>query len=773
MNTERGKRTRVWALAAAVACLVAFITLAQATWAQDLGEPDYCGWIKQVWINGVGPQTIVSPRYIEVVRGDEVHIRDTLFCDFAYDWILHEYWDPDLLSFAPPEPGYVVDAGEVDEFPPGSLTWWGSESGGQIVHLDKYLGVDSVGWVTTEISETVEFSEHEGPTFQYTERPFYLQELVEGGDAPSSYNHTSSPMTTTTYVTGTLASFPVVWDWDGTMDPAPPSYGFCHWSNLAPSFLGITVTHELDADLLPDNDGVTNIAPPSNTPDRDLADDGVTIPSILPHCGTATINVVGENNLGSNLYLNAWADWNRDGDWDDTSVCECEISEWIIQSYVVSPGTFDLDIEVSSCHAVPDPTEPLWFRVTLSEASLSGEPWSYGGQPYPASTACFWEGETEDYYVEPELIPECEWEKQIYLNDELAGEWDEGPFAVAVSDTITIVDMLSCDFEYGWDLLEEWEAPYLTLECWESSHCDVDPDPGQFEWSGGLVPPGTQVALTKTLHVAEPGFFSIPITETVAISPTGMVEPMQKIVDLVELLEGGDAPSSHNHAGPVAMETYAGSGIAAQFPVVWDWDGTLGPGPVSGYYGFCHYSGSTTYLGSAPTYELDADLLPDRDLLTNIDPATNTPDRDLSEDGVGIPGGLPRCAPTILTFTGHNGSGGTLYLNLWADWNRDGDWEDGSQCGCGDDEWAIQDHVVSPCPIEESVEITPCHTCNPTQPLWIRVTLSEVPLGPLGEPWIYGGQPHAAPGGCFEVGETQDFLFQQDVAYIPVGTKSY
>jgi hypothetical protein len=773
MHTERGKRARVWALATAVACLVAFITLAQATWAQELGDPDSCSWIKYVWINSDGPTLITSPRHFAVVRGDIIRVYDTLFCDFDYDWSLHEYWDPDLLSFAPPEPGYAVDAGEVDEYPPGSLAWWGSESGGHAVHLDKYLGVDTVGWVTTEISETVDFSEHEGPLYATLEKPFYLQELVEGGDAPSSYNHTSSHMTTTTFITGTLANFPVVWDWDGTMDPAPPTYGFCHYSSLVPSFLGITVTHELDADLLPDADAVTNIDPSSDTPNRDGADDGVTFPSTLPHCGTATVNVVGENNHWTSLYLNAWADWNRDGDWDDTSLCDCMISEWIVQNYTVSPGTFDLNIDVSSCHAVPDPTEPLWVRVTLSEVSLSGQPWSYGGQPYPASTACFEQGETEDYYVEPQLIPECEWEKQVYINDELAGEWDEGPFAVAVSDTITITDMLSCNFQYDWELHEEWEAPHLSLVSWESSHCDVITDTGQFDWSGGPVVPGTQVVLTKTLHVDEPGFVSIPITETVAFSPEGMVEPMEKIVDVVELLEGGDAPSSHYHAGPPHMETYPGSGVSAQYPVVWDWDGTLGPGAVSGSYGFCHYSGSTTYLGSAPTYELDADLLPDRDLVTNIDPATNTPDRDLSDDGVTIPGGLHTCAPTTLTFTGHNGSGSTLYLNVWADWNRDGDWEDGSVCGCGDDEWAIQDHVVSPCPIDESVEITPCHTCNPTEPLWIRVTLSEVPLGSLGEPWIYGGQPYAASSGCFELGETQDFLFQQDAAYIPIGTKSY
>jgi hypothetical protein len=734
-----------------------------------------------VWINNVGPELITETTHgpFGVVVSDTVHVEDRLSCVVAYKWTLHEFWDPDLLSLW----DWQSTSGAVDT-DSGWLEWSGSESASQLVYLDKYLHVDEPGWVTTEISETVQFSDQGGSPLTSRQLPFYLQELVEGGDAPSSYNHSDSPMTT--HITGTVASFPVVWDWDGNMDPAPPSYGFCHWSSLVPSFLGITVTHELDADLTPDRDGVTpidpdgvtNIDPSSDTPDRDGADDGVTFPSILPHCGSATVNVVGQNNLGLDLYLNAWADWNRDGDWDDTSVCECAIAEWVIQGYEVSPGDpgdFDLNIPITPCHPVADPTEPLWARVTLSEqASLSKEPWIFGGQPHPASTACFWEGETEDYFVEPELIPECGWEKQVYVNDELAGEWNEGPFAVAVSDTVTISDTLTCNFGFDWNLLEEWEDPFLSLVSYDLSHGTVISDTGWFEWSADYAPPGIPVTLTKTLHVEEPGFHTMPITETVTFSPEGLLEPMERTTQLVELVEGGDAPSSHYHGGPTpAMETYPGSAVSAWYPVVWDWDGTLGPGPVTGYYGFCHHSAAKAYLGSPPSLELDADVSPDQDLVTNIDPATNSADRDLSDDGVTFPGGLPRCAPVAVQFTGYNGSGGTLHLDAWADWNRDGDWEDGSQCGCGDDEWAIQDYPISATTISESIEITPCHTSHPTEPLWVRVTLSETPLEPLGEPSVYGGQPYPATEGCFELGETEDFPFQQKVSYQPLVMKSF
>jgi hypothetical protein len=170
---------------------------------------------------------------------------------------------------------------------------------------------------------------------------------------------------------------------------------------------------------------------------------------------------------------------------------------------------------------------------------------------------------------------------------------------------------------------------------------------------------------------------------------------------------------------------------------------------------------------------LDADFLPDQDLITNIDPPTNSADRDLSDDGVTFPGPLPHCVPENVQFAGHNSSGATLYLNAWADWNRDGDWEDGSLCACGDDEWAIQDYAISTSTFNASIPITPCHTCDPTEPVWIRVTLSEVALAPLEEPWIYGGQPNPAPNGCFELGETEDYLLSQNVAYVPLVTKRY
>jgi len=771
MSSNRASAARAWITPISVACVLSFLALAQGVLANGLGP---CHWTKEVSIND-GDVTLITPGVdysFGVALSDTIHVMDRLWCDGVnYQWTLHESWDDSVVSLWDYQYDFGTVDGDVDY-----LEWWGDRSANNTVQLDKWLFVGAQGWVTSTISETVDFRNMAGDPVASGELPFYLEELVEGGDAPSSHNHTWSPMTT--HITGTVASFPVVWDWDGKLGPGPVTgyWGFCHYPSLAlsPSFLGAAKTQELDADLLPDTDPVTNIDPPNDFPNRDGFDDGVTFPTLLPHCGSANVNVVGQNNLaGANLYLNAWADWNRDGDWEDSSLCECGASEWIIQGYAVAPGPFVATIPITPCHPIADPTEPLWARVTLSEVDpLPGTPWIYGGQPYPAPGGCFAEGETEDYLVEPELIPECDWEKQVYIDDKYAGEWDEGPFAVAVSDTVTISESLTCNFGFDWKLLEQWEPPYLSVVSYSLAHGTVISGTGMFEWTGPYAPPGIPITLTKTLHVDEAGFLTLPITETVTFSPDGLLEPEERTIELVELLEGGDAPSSHNHSGPTTMETYAGSGVSAQYPVVWDWDGTLGAGPL-GYYGFCHHAAGMAYLGSPPSVELDADVLPDQDLVTNIDPPSDTPNRDLLDDGVTFPGPLPRCVPVNVSFTGQNNSGGPVYLNAWADWNRDGDWEDGSLCCCGDDEWAIQDYIISASTFSVSIPITPCHSPGPAEPIWVRAILSEAALQPRGTPWTYGGQPNPATQGCFALGETEDFLLQQSVAYVPLVTKRY
>jgi len=368
---------------------------------------------------------------------------------------------------------------------------------------------------------------------------------------------------------------------------------------------------------------------------------------------------------------------------------------------------------------------------------------------------------------------ECQWEKEVWINGTYAGQWDEGPFKVVLSDTVTMSEALSCNFDYAWVVHENWlltggnnikfvGADYVSgtvEELW-----------GGMRWYDGdyshvAAPAGTWVTITKDLEVAHPGPVQLQIDESFISYPFENVGMMQRTVELENLVEGGDAPTSKSHS-PYTMTTYPGSGVQANFPVVWDWNGTLGLSPP--VYGFCHYASGTSFLGTAPTYELDADLLPDDDSVTNIDPSTDTPNRDGSDDGVTFPLLLPHCGTATVHVEGENHSGGTLYLNAWADWTRDGDWADWGDCSS---EWIIQDEPVPapsgpPYTFTLDIPITPSHPGLSTEPLWVRATLTEVELEPLDSYYYEGAQPNPAwrdwPDGygCFQDGETEDYFIE-------------
>jgi hypothetical protein len=272
----------------------------------------------------------------------------------------------------------------------------------------------------------------------------YAQDDVESGDAPSSYNNVPAEtptdcalMTAYPWLDPGSAKFPVVSPLHGA-PPTPDGYGICH-AILICSHLGSGKSWEKDADLLPDDDPVTNIDPANDIADRDGYDDGVAFPPLMPSCDVSYIAVNGEvltepSDRGLPMdrgYINVWADWNRDGDWNDTDLCACDVDEWAVRDVEVQPGPFSLEIPVVACHPFSE-TDPVWVRVSLSELSIGflslhvpGDEWFAGGMP-PDFEGCIGEGETEDYYVrfqapppEVEFVPE--WGSIALLGSGLMG----------------------------------------------------------------------------------------------------------------------------------------------------------------------------------------------------------------------------------------------------------------------------------------------------------------------------------------------------------------
>jgi hypothetical protein len=217
----------------------------------------------------------------------------------------------------------------------------------------------------------------------------------------------------------------------------------------------------------------------------------------------------------------------------------------------------------------------------------------------------------------------------------------------------------------------------------------------------------------------------------------------------------GDAPDSSNSYG-VPMRAYP-DGTVAHYPTVY--------GSGSPPYGPIHWRPkAVAYLGHSVTLESEADLGPDEDGVNNIQPLDDSSNRDGGDDGVRLPLVLPndQAATLEYTVTVVNPLPGVMYVNVWFDWNRDGDWDDTLTCpnGAPAPEWAVQNQVVSlPAPGEFRV-VTPPFVCwHPPQgtdpaPIWMRITLSDTPWPPAGQSPLSGG---CGPVGGYLYGETEDY----------------
>jgi hypothetical protein len=119
--------------------------------------------------------------------------------------------------------------------------------------------------------------------------------------------------------------------------------------------------------------------------------------------------------------------------------------------------------------------------------------------------------------------------------------------------------------------------------------------------------------------------------------------------------------------------------------------------------------------------------------------------------------------------------GMNLWINVWCDWNRDGDWDD--EVAVDDDiiitiypplprkfvpEWAVQNQYLINLPAGLNQMTTPAflslHPDNASGEIWMRITLSE-------QPWTGGSAPGSrgnggsGPKNGYGTGETEDYYF--------------
>ncbi len=311
----------------------------------------------------------------------------------------------------------------------------------------------------------------------------------------------------------------------------------------------------------------------------------------------------------------------------------------------------------------------------------------------------------------------------------------------------------------------------ITLTASQSGFIDAWIDfNGDGSWGG----PGEQI-LASAPVVAGANVFAVPVPFTAAAGPTyaryrysstGGLAPAGQAPDgevedyLYEIYvpepeaDLGDAPDSTNNIGQ-PMTAYPG--VQAGYPTVFAAPTPAGPK---------HLNPQSIFLGQGVTGEVEADVGPDTDGVNNIDPRADIPDQDGLDDGI--------VSPVVLTHGFANSfnvavttaaiAPQQMYLNVWFDWDRDGDWDDAPALpdGTAVPEWAVQNQVVNPLgPGTILVPTNMFRAWHPggngdNQPLWMRITLAEQ----RWSSWYAGapGEGGSGPVTGYAYGETEDYL---------------
>jgi PKD repeat protein len=240
---------------------------------------------------------------------------------------------------------------------------------------------------------------NENITVVFKNRKTGDDDIFDLGDAPDGTNHSGLPMDA---YPGIPAHFPTVHDAATGM-----LQGTLHIHPREQVYLGRRVSLEFDADIGADEDPTNNIVPQNSRSDFDYHDDGVTLPLLLPACGTTSFDfrvTVAQAATKQNFFINVWFDWNRDGDWEDLVPCNGnQTSEWAVrnQAITLNPGTHVVSTQsfMSTHPAFTGTPPPIWMRIMIT--TLASDTDDGSG---PASGYAF--GETEDYYFVPRLTDE-------------------------------------------------------------------------------------------------------------------------------------------------------------------------------------------------------------------------------------------------------------------------------------------------------------------------------------------------------------------------------
>ncbi len=467
-------------------------------------------------------------------------------------------------------------------------------------------------------------------------------------------------------------------------------------------FLGSGIDPEIDGQPngTADGDDKNIVFPGIPFPAGD--EDGVQIPPIITQGSTIQVNVVAS----ASGVVNAWLDFNRNGSWADAG-------EHIIPAMPVVAGINPFSFTVPASAVVGQ----SYARFRLSTVrSISFD----GIAP---------DGEVEDYAV---AIQEPGEGSLKIIKD--ADPKDDTPFWISVV--------------YG---VMGGAAPYRD----PSMNQSIMPNgPAGIYYLGESVPAGWTLTDIDVTGDADNGS-SIDLNNGIVDVDLDPGEDItvtfrNKKTGEDEMFDLGDAPDGTNHFG-VSMDAYPG--VAANFPTVFDPATGLPQGPM-------HIQPrAQAFLGYRVSLEQEADVGPDEDPTNNIVPQNNRPDLDYFDDGVMLPLVLPDCDITSFDYRVTVAPTATVqnfYVNVWFDWNRDGDWEDNVQCnGVQAPEWAVQNQVITLSPGIHVLSTPAFISTHPPfsgtpPPIWMRIMITTL----ASDTDDGSGMPNGYP-----FGETEDYFF--------------
>jgi plastocyanin len=239
----------------------------------------------------------------------------------------------------------------------------------------------------------------------------------------------------------------------------------------------------------------------------------------------------------------------------------------------------------------------------------------------------------------------------------------------------------------------------------------------------------------------------------------------------------GDAPDSTNHHGQ-NNTAYAIGAVLGQFATVWD----VPPGQVAGPR---HANQAMEgWLGDFLSREAEADVGPDQDAPRNnilrntvTGAVGDVADNDRADDGWRNRTikyfDCQRQTLDVRVSKAPMAGRSIMYLNVWFDGNRDGDWADLGQCQADEEqpaqasyEWIVQNYIVDmtsiPAGGSRDFAVLTEKVMNATEgmPHWMRFMLSEEPaVQPASGGLPDGRGPHPTSAlGSYKYGETEDVL---------------